>query len=143
MSIELVKMANILKEFEYCKYKNDQTCYIFETVLNRINDSIIILDTNGKITFWNQAASMLLGLTIDAQDITPDNWTRYLFNENYSPLEIESMPASLTFKFKKEVTKTLRLIYNSIDKIINFKTFPLYNTNEDFIGICCLMNEGI
>lgn len=72
MSILTLK-ENTNNNKEYLNIFSEE--FLFNSVLNCINDGVVIADKNGHFVFWNKAAEQIVGL--GNSDTKPNEWSQY------------------------------------------------------------------
>ncbi len=77
----------------------------FRTVLNTMNEAIVLQDETAAITFWNPAAERILGLTADElRGVTPTSRDWHAFDADGRPLPDDMHPAIVALRTGGPVT---------------------------------------
>lgn len=109
---------------------------LFDSVLNCINDGIVIADKDGKFVFWNKAAEQIVGL--GNSDTKPNEWSQYygcFLPDRITPYPNYDLP--LTKAIRGNHTDSAKMFIrnqNTSGIFINIQGRPIKNETGEHSG---------
>lgn len=111
--------------------KNGEDLF-FDSVLNCINDGIVIADKNGQFLFWNKAAEEIVG--IGNSDATPDKWSEYygcFYSDGVTPYPSHEIPLVKAIKGQSTDNAEMLIRNHRTTSLIKVQGQPIKDKNGD------------
>lgn len=72
---------------------------VYQNILNKLSDGIVVADKNGKFLFWNNSANNIVGL--GSSDKSPEEWSEYYgcyYPDRITPYPSNDLPLNKAIK---------------------------------------------
>jgi len=121
----------------YSKHKNDHQSRIGEIIIDHINDAILTVSLNGKITFCNKGSEKVFG--IDKSQITGN-----LFASLFTPNSIDYIQENVIEKTLSDGEFETELIiksHSNVNKYVYISLSVLNDEIDEVFGLICYCKD--